>query len=177
MMAALMLKLDCAGLFVDYGGKPRFRVAVVVFWPWGSPVSVRSLAEIFRMLQKSWRFSASPHHSSSSHCMSLKFCGHEFTAPSWNQSEVLLLVTPAHREYCRDIWAQLDSDEIHPVWRCCLLQEIGDAERRCGVCCCRECSQCSGILEDRQIHQLEEVLVDEGIKVLWFLDAGPRCAR
>ena len=50
MMAALMLKLDCAGLFVDYGGKPRFRVAVVVFWPWGSPVSVRSLAEIFRML-------------------------------------------------------------------------------------------------------------------------------
>ena len=107
--------------------------------------------------------------------MSLKFCGHEFTAPNWNQPEVLLI--PAHREYCRDIWAQLDSDEIHPVWRCCLLQEIGDAERRCGVCCCRECSQCSGILEDRQIHQLEEVLVDEGIKVLWFLDAGPRCAR
>ena len=175
MMAALMLKLDCAGLFVDYGGKPRFRVAVVVFWPWGSPVSVRSLAEIFRMLQKSWRFSAPPHHPSSSHCMSLKFCGHEFTAPNWNQPEVLLV--PAYREYCRDIWAQLDSDEIHPVWRCCLLQEIGDAERRCGVCCCRECSQCSGILEDRQIHQLEEVLVDEGIKVLWFLDAGPRCAR
>ena len=133
---------------------------------------MHEIAKIFRMLQKSWRFSASPHHSSSSHCMSLKF-----TAPGWNQSEVLLLVTPAHREYCRDIWAQLDSDEIHPVWRCCLLQGIGDAERRCGVCCCRECSQCSGILEDRQIHQLEEVLVDEGIKVLWFLDAGPRCAR
>ena len=37
MMTTLMLKLDCADLFVDYGGKSRFRAAVVVFWPARQP--------------------------------------------------------------------------------------------------------------------------------------------
>ena len=43
-----------------------------------------------------------------------------------------------YRQTARDIWQELDG-EVEPWWRCCLLQEIRAAERRCGVCLCHDC--------------------------------------